>query len=247
MLVAPHATDVDRQPATLIHTVAALLPQARTTAARPADIGPTPLLRQVLDALGCGLVMVDAHGRVLHANAAATLQCRHGAPLVLPSASHGRGQPAEGLAAALSPKDAARLAAALAGAARGHWALLTLSHGDSALSVGVAPLQGDDEDWPDSAPVALLMLGAEASAQRLSRQFFDSAHQLTDGERGVLDGLCEGCSPQQIASLRKVKISTVRTQIAAIREKVGTSSIRRLLQRVSALPPMAGLGRLRSN
>lgn len=244
MLVAtPPTLDCDTPPTALIDTGTALLAKARIASARGVDAGPASLLRQVLDALGCGLVLLDVHGRVLHANAAAMLQCRHGAPLVLPVP----GQATDGLAVALSPGDASRLAAALVGASRGHWALLTLSHGDTALSVGVAPLLADDEDGLDGAPVALLMLGAEARAQRLSRQFFDSAHQLTDGERGVLDALCEGRSPQQIAGLRKVKISTVRTQIAAIREKVGASSIRRLLQRVAALPPMAGLGRLRSS
>lgn len=242
LAAAPYATDGAPPSAPLIDTGTALPPKAWTAATRPSDASPASLLRQVLDALGCGLVLVDVHGRVLHANAAAALQCRHGAPLVLP----GLCQPGDGPAWARSPGDAARLASALAGAARGHWALLTLNHRDATLSVGVAPLQSDD-DGQDGAAVALLMLGAEAGTQRLSRQFFDSAHQLTECERGVLDALCEGSSPQQIAGLRQVKISTVRTQIAAIREKVGAPSIRRLLQRVAALPPMAGVGRLRSS
>ncbi len=217
---------------------AAPLPPARSEAA-----AITPLLQQVLDALGCGLVLVDAQGQVLHANAAAVQQCRDGAPLVLPAT----GQPVDGVAAALPAGDAARLAQALHGAVRGHWAMVVLDRGDRALSVGVAPIGVEAADWPGRPPVALLMLGAEPHAVRLSRQFFDMAHQLTERERGVLDALCDGCTPQQIASQREVKISTVRTQIAAIREKVGVSSIRRLIQRVAALPPMAGLGRLRVN
>lgn len=201
------------------------------------------LLRQVLDALGCGLVLVDAMGHVLHANAAAVQQCRDGAPLVLPST----GQPADSVTAALPTADALRLVLAMRNAARGHWAMVTLDAGERALSVGVAPIRADEADWPGAPPVALLMLGAEAGAVRLSRQFFDSEHQLTKSERAVLDALCEGSTPQQIASQGQVKISTVRTQIAAIREKVGASSIRRLLQRVAALPPMAGLSWRRAN
>lgn len=243
MSIGQHAPQPPARQPTLMNAGAALYraPMLEVPARQPGMI--TPLLRQVLDAVGCGLVLVDAGGHVLHANAAAVQHCRDGAPLVLPAT----GQPVDGLAAALPAGDAARLVAALRGAARGHWAMLTLGCGETALSLGVAPIQGDDEAWPGGAPVALLMLGAESRAQRLSRQFFDSEHRLTKSERGVLDALSEGATPQEIAAQGQVKISTVRTQIAAIREKVGVPSIRRLLQRVAALPPMAGLARLRAN
>ncbi|MEK8052938.1 LuxR C-terminal-related transcriptional regulator [Ideonella sp. DXS22W] len=206
--------------------------------ARPAGVVALDgLLPGVLDALGCGLVLVDAEGHVLHANAAAVQQCREGLPLVLPAT----GQPADGLLAALPAAEALRLHTALRHAARGQWALVTLQAGERAVSLGVAPIRVAEADGTGAAPVALLMLGAERGAVRLSRQFFDSEHQLTKSERAVLDALCDGCTPQEIAAQGQVKISTVRTQIAAIREKVGAPSIRRLLQRVAALPPMAGL------
>ncbi|MDT7838873.1 helix-turn-helix transcriptional regulator [Aquabacterium sp. OR-4] len=200
----------------------------------------TPLLRQVLDAVGFGLVLVDAQGHVLHANATAVQQCRHGAPLVLPAS----GQPRDSVAAALPAEDAARLHAAIRSAMRGLWAMVALNRGGEAvLAVGVAPIQVDAGDSAAPPPVALLMLGAEVHDRCLARQFFDTEHHLTHHEGKVLDALCDGLTPQQIAGEHRVKISTVRTQIAAVREKVGVDSIRRLIHRVASLPPMAGLGR----
>ena len=57
----------------------------------------------------------------------------------------------------------------------------------------------------------------------------------------MLVALCKGQKPTQIASAGRVAICTVRTQVAAIREKTQTSSVSHLMQVVSALPPMAAV------
>jgi DNA-binding CsgD family transcriptional regulator len=51
-------------------------------------------------------------------------------------------------------------------------------------------------------------------------------------------GLCLGHPPAEIATLQGVALSTVRTQIANIRLKTHSASIRDLVQRVAQLPPM---------
>jgi DNA-binding CsgD family transcriptional regulator len=47
-------------------------------------------------------------------------------------------------------------------------------------------------------------------------------------------------APAEIAHEQGVKISTVRTQISAIRQKTGTSTITALVRLVAGLPPMVG-------
>ena len=50
--------------------------------------------------------------------------------------------------------------------------------------------------------------------------------------------LCEGLDVQDIASAHGVSVCTVRTQVRALRLKTGAGSIRLLVQRVAALPPL---------
>jgi DNA-binding CsgD family transcriptional regulator len=69
-------------------------------------------------------------------------------------------------------------------------------------------------------------------------QSFALAHRLTPAETGVLQGLCGGRSPLEIAHAQCVAISTVRTQISSIRAKTGADSIRDLVQQVATLPPL---------
>jgi hypothetical protein len=63
----------------------------------------------------------------------------------------------------------------------------------------------------------------------------------------VLIALCDGASPSDIAQANGVAISTVRTQIANIRAKTGSDSIRSLIHQVAVLPPLVGTLRQSSN
>ena len=54
----------------------------------------------------------------------------------------------------------------------------------------------------------------------------------------VLQALCEGAKPKEIASMQAVAISTVRSHICSIRQKTQTGSIRELINRVTVLPPI---------
>ncbi len=74
----------------------------------------------------------------------------------------------------------------------------------------------------------------------MSVQGFARAHRLSPGEEQVLSGLCAGQTPMEVAASHGVAISTVRTQIANIRAKTGTDSIRDLIQQVAVLPPLVG-------
>ena len=54
----------------------------------------------------------------------------------------------------------------------------------------------------------------------------------------MLQSLCKGLGPTEIAAEHAVAISTVRTQLAAIRSKTGVSSLRGLVNEVACLPPL---------
>ena len=204
----------------------------------------SPLLRQVLDVMAHALVLVDDSGQVLHANAAARAQCRTGAPVAL---AGGR--------LCLADGTDHRMQAAIRAARGGQWSMLTVRSAAQVMSVGVVPMEGLGQDGPghhghhgqhSAGPhrtvAALLVLGSNSGPSMLALQFFCQSRQLTSAESSVLEGLCKGLAPTEIAAAGSVAVCTVRTHITAIRQKVDASSISHLLHLVSGLPPMASLG-----
>ena len=198
-----------------------------TPAYRDASLASS-LLRNVLDALNLGLLLVDAQAQVLHANQAARLICQPGAAIEL-----------AGPRLHLLPSHQQQLAAALRAASRHQWSMLVLRQGAACLSVGVVPMRGDDSH-PDLT--AMLVIDAPGQRSGLALQFFCQAHGLTAAESAVLQALCQGLKPGQIATTGGVAISTVRSQIATVRQKAHAASIGHLMHLIGALPPMASAG-----
>ena len=193
----------------------------------PQPASPTALLRSVLDALSLGLLLLDAEMQVLHANQAAQALCKPGAPISL-----------MGHRLALLPGQRQQLDVALRAAQRRQWSMLVLRQGAQCLSVGVVPMVADASQ-PGLA--AMLVVAPQTQPSSLALQFFCQAHRLTAAESAVLLALCKGQKPSQIAAAGQVAVCTVRTQVAAIREKTQTTSVSHLLQVVGALPPMASV------
>lgn len=190
-------------------------------ASRPvAAIGA--LLAAALDEVDVGLALADPEAHALHLNHRAQQCLADGSVLTL----------RDGRIGAPDPQDAATLARALRDAAeRGLRRLVHLGRGDARCSVAVVPVQPG---------VAALMLGRSHLCEDLSLQGFARAHALSDAEARVLAALGRGEAPAQIARRHGVALSTVRTQIGAIRGKTGAASIRELLRMVAALPPIVG-------
>jgi DNA-binding CsgD family transcriptional regulator len=188
------------------------------------------LMTQMLDEIDYGLLLLGDGHHVLHANhaARASLNAQH--PLQL------LGQE---LRARLA-KDVAPLHMALHGARRGLRKLLTVGEGGQRAGIAVVPLPGDGGQSGFGEQATLLVLGRREVAGGLSVQGFAREHRLSPSEAQVLQALCEGCCPNEIAERHGVKIATVRTQIANIRAKTGAESIRDLVQQVAVLPPMVG-------
>jgi DNA-binding NarL/FixJ family response regulator len=169
------------------------------------------------------MLLVAAGGRVLHANrlAVKALDATH--PLHL----H------EGCLQARDPADAKRLDAALqAGLQRGLRHLLALGSGPHGETVAVLPIDAS------GGPAVLVSLAQPRRGQDMAVQWYARQHSLTSAETAVLEALLDGLSPVDIASAKRVALSTVRTQIGQLRLKTGARSIRQLLDRVGGLPPM---------
>jgi DNA-binding CsgD family transcriptional regulator len=182
----------------------------------------------MLDEIDYGLVLLDAQGKLLHANHAARAELDAEHPLQL-------------LGWELLPrtlKDQQALHEALEAASqRALRRLLTLGEGAGRCSVAVVPLAAPQ----GSAGAVLLVLSKRQMCEALSVQWFARTHKLTQTESRVLAALCNGVAPSAIASEHQVGIATVRTQIGSIREKTGATSIRDLVSKVAVLPPLVSV------
>ena len=180
------------------------------------------LLAKALDEVDFGIVLVAEDGEVLHLNHRArhALYAEQGLQ-VLGNRLH-----------TSDPRSLARLQHALHDAARrGLRRLLALGHGDNRQLAALVPVQ---------TGVAALLMGRTSVCEDLSIQCFARTHELTSAETRVLAALGRGVAPAEIAREQGVKISTVRTQISAIRQKTGVGTITALVRLVAGLPPMVG-------
>lgn len=190
--------------------------------------GPRPELAwRALEEVDFGLVLLDPEGRVHHANHLARHELGRERYLKLEN----------GVVTGCEPSQAQLLTTGLRQAGIGRRQLITLSRGDDSLPVVCVPLSLPYEDGGEP-PMVLLMLGRQLGSQTLAVTFFARMHGLTPAEENVLRGLCAGLAVPDIAQGNGVAESTIRTQIRTLRDKTGAGSIRQLVQRIAALPPV---------
>ena len=182
-------------------------------------------LALMLDEIDYGMLLLADGGQVMHVNHAARAELDDEHPLQL----QGRELRAR-LAQELMP-----LQDALNAARRGLRRLVTLGESDQPFTMAVVPL-GAMAGGAQQA--TLLLLGKKKVCESLSVQWFARSHALTPTETRVLEGLCHGLDPREVAESHGVGLATVRTQIGSIRAKTSTESIRDLVRRVAVLPPM---------
>lgn len=190
--------------------------------AAPPD---SPLLMAVLDELDYGLMVLEpASSRLVHANRLALQECR----------AHGTLTLTMGRVRARHADCDPHFDGALLAAGQGRRSLISLvGEGVEPVPLAMVPLRASN-----GAPLALLTFGKRQICETLSVSFFSRLHALTPAEDAVLKALCRGLRPAQIAQEAGVAISTVRTQVSSIRLKTASPSIRELVKKVSALPPM---------
>ncbi len=185
----------------------------------------------LLDQIDYGLVVLDEEARALHVNSTAReWLSRSSAPLRM----H------EGRLVAVAAQESGPFRRALASAVRCGWrALLAFGEGTQGVAAALGPLQGARCAIPG---LALLVIGRVHVCDALTAQMFASRHGLTLAEAHVLDLLCGGLAPGEIAHRQGIAVSTVRSHIRSIRSKTSARSIGTLVREVALLPP---LGRAR--
>ena len=189
-------------------------------------------LAAMLDEVDYGMMLFDGAGHLRLMNHAARRELDDSHPLRL----------AGGQLRARSRDDGARLQEAFDGALqRQVRQLLLIGEAETRISVAVVPL---GPQALEGGPATMLLLGRRRVAENLSVQFFARSRRLTPAETRVLEALCAGVPPAEIAARQGVRISTVRTQIGGLRDKTGARSIRALVRMVAVLPPMVPALRL---
>ncbi len=208
---------------------------------RRLPAGGPSVLGAMLDEVDYPMILVDGEGEVVHANRAARQDLAQPAhPLQL------AGRQLLGR----EPAVADMLRETLSRAARHpQRRVVACGQGDARISIGLVPL-GQHPGMAGAGAAAgerqrpgmtMLVLGRRKVCPALTVQWFASAHGLTRCESHVLAQLCAGQSPGEVAEAQGVAISTVRTQVASIRAKTGASSIRDIVSRLAAMPPMVTL------
>ena len=71
--------------------------------------------------------------------------------------------------------------------------------------------------------------------------FFARSYGLTQTEKQVLAILCRGLSTPEIAVQMKVAVSTVSSHVRSLCVKTASSGVRKLVDRVAVLQPVAPL------
>ncbi len=187
----------------------------------------TSLLAATLDEIDYGMLLVDGTAEVLQCNRAARLElAEHPLRLV------GNRLRAREL------RDMVPLHKALLEAhQRGKRRLLIVGAPGERRTLAIVPLMPARD--PGTAR-ALVMLARREMCVCLSVEAFARAHRLTLAETRVLKALAGGARPNDIALQHDVELSTVRSQLRAIRAKTGAADIASLLRQVALLPPMVG-------
>jgi DNA-binding CsgD family transcriptional regulator len=185
-------------------------------------------LQAVIDALDIGVLVSDERGRLLLANAAARRELAEGGVLQLSADGALEVFGGAGLLLLRRAVHAAALARA--------YQLVPLRRGERQLMVSVQPLRSGD----GAPPCALLLLGRRRLCPALAVQELGRLYDLTAAESSVLASLLAGLPVGAMARARGVAVSTVRSQVAALRAKFGVRRIDDITRLVAELPPMLG-------
>ena len=200
---------------------------APATQDAPAPVSIDTLLA-ALDAVDTGVMVCDARGRLLAHNRLARRELADGGVLQLSADGQLDVPTGSGLLAL-------RRAVHGAAFARSHH-LVPLRCGDRGLMVGVQPLRTAD----GTQPRVLLLTGRRTLCPDLAMQHLSRVYALTPAEASVLGRLLRGVRISVMARERGVKLSTVRTQVASLRGKLGVQRVDDITRLAAELPPMLG-------
>jgi DNA-binding CsgD family transcriptional regulator len=222
---AMHPSLLEIAPRSIHRTLSAATPDGAAAFTRPtAPIEPA--LGALLDELDYGMVLLlRSCASVVYVNHVARLMLREAHCITV----------FEGALRARRDTDALPLNEALTAARRGLRRLVTLGAETHRAELALIPMEAP---LPGGPALVAVVIGRRRLCEPMSVQWFARGHGLTPAETRVLELLCDGLDPRDIATLNDVAMATVRTQVNSIRDKTGAASIRALLQRLAMLPPM---------
>lgn len=202
-----------------------VLDRARAAAEREAA-----LRRAAFDLVRMPVLLVDRERRILQANGAAQALLRLDAPLL---SRHGRLQARD----ATAERDLERLFAAAVVDAGG-FRVVRLGPGRRSPLLVLTPLRAAP-GGPETVVVRMLdPVGHGSDGAAVLRELLD----LTPAECEVALGVAEGLSHDEIARRRGVKVTSVRTTLRRLQEKLG---IQRTAPLAHFIQGLVGLGGLR--
>jgi DNA-binding CsgD family transcriptional regulator len=198
---------------------------------------------EALDHLACGVILLDACGKVLFLNRAAEAVVAAADGLTV----------REGVLVAATPDDTralgklvAEAAATGAGAGTSPGGAIALSRPSlsAALPVLVAPLRGQRPLPAERrAAAAVFVTDPERSVMVAGRQLVE-LFGLTQAEARLAIALLGGKRLGQIAAERGVQLATVRNQLRAVLAKTGTGRQAELVRLLGTLPAAPALAPL---
>jgi DNA-binding CsgD family transcriptional regulator/PAS domain-containing protein len=199
-----------------------------------AGAAPT-LALATLDALAAGVVVCDADGRVLFANAAADALDAAGSGLVLGDWRGMRAfRPEESLRLRQLVRDAAN------GGVGGAVSLTGKDGGQLFALVAPLPRRLAEDSSPLSEPgkFAFIALRPATAKPTFDSETLMRLFDLTSAEASVALAFLAGRSMNEIVAERGVSLNTVKTQLAGVLRKTGTTGQRDLVRLLSLLPPL---------
>jgi DNA-binding CsgD family transcriptional regulator len=186
------------------------------------------MLETALDVFGIGVVVCDRAGPIVFANSIARERGEHGALRIF-----GR------QLSAISPAETKALMTLVRAAASGRrWGAISLKapDGGPAVPILVTPLS----PYPEGSGGHVLLALAERSHNPwITEATLGKLYHLSRTQGEIAIAIFNGQSPEDIASERGIKISTVRTHLTNIFMRTRAKTQRDLIRLIASLPPLS--------
>jgi DNA-binding CsgD family transcriptional regulator len=187
------------------------------------------------EALSAGLVLADREARVVHANAAARAMLNAAEPIRL---VHGRLTLPTPLASNALVDAIARSAGNLAHLGQRGISIPARMKDGRPCVTHVLPLRGGEARWEfEQGAIAAVFIARAETAPEMPAAALALMYDVTPAETRVLELVVEGRALKEIAEKLGVSITTVRTHLARLFHKTGTSRQAELVALIGRMMP----------
>ena len=225
-----------------------IMPHLRRAAAARARLldarAAAESVRAALDATGSATLLLDAAGALLHASPRAELTLASGDGLSASRTAFGSRPCLQAASPALTTRLLALIARASGAAGPALSGVLRLPRpsGLDDLVVLALPLSGRGGQCGEPAASVMLQIGDHTLRAGPRLEWLRSGFGLTEAEARLALALLAGESPADVAARTERSVATVRTHLASLFAKTGTSRQAELLNLLARLPAASGEG-----